>query len=211
MPSGIYKRSPKSTIKAGDKYNRLTAIKFSHRNKWNYPFWLFKCDCGNEKVSCVNDVKQEKIKSCGCLQKEGSRKTHGMKKTITYNSWLGMKQRCLCKNSEHYKDYGGRGIKVCKRWKNSFENFYKDMGRKPTPKHSIDRIDNNGNYEPKNCRWATIKEQENNRRNNRLLIYNGKTQTMAQWAEELEINYWTLYSRIFRDNWSLKKALKTKV
>ena len=137
------------------------------------------------------------------IMKKGNFK-HGMVGTKTYKSWENMKQRCLNKNDdEHYKDYGGRGIKVCKRWM-IFENFYGDMGERPKNK-TLDRIDNNGNYCKENCKWSTQKEQNNNTRRNRLIIYRRKTQTMKQWAEELGINYTTLFWRL-KNGWSVERA-----
>lgn len=124
---------------------------------------------------------------------------------ITYQSWCLMKQRCLNKKAGAYKDYGGRGIKVCSRWL-KFENFYADMGDRPSKKHSIDRIDNNGNYELKNCKWSTRKEQANNRRTNHLLTYKGKTQTIAQWAEELKMSYGSICNRL-RNNLKIEEVL----
>ena len=200
-------------IKKGDKYNRLTAIKFSHRNKWYEQFWLFKCDCGNEKNINVSNVRNETTMSCGCLGKERrmkaikNRKTHRMSNTKIYTTWERMKARCLNKNYHNYKDYGGRGITVCDEWM-EFENFYKDMGNKPEGK-SIDRINNDGNYCKENCKWSTPKEQNNNSRNNHLLTYKGKTLTISQWAEKTGIKYGTLKSRINSYNWSIKKALTT--
>ncbi len=119
-----------------------------------------------------------------------------------------MIDRCTNKNVRNYKDYGGRGISICNRWL-SFENFYKDMGPKPKKSMSIDRIDNNGNYESSNCRWATQKEQCNNKRGNNIINYNGKTQTMTQWAEEIGIKLPTLHKRITKYGWSIKKAIET--
>ena len=201
MPTGIYKREP--IIKKGEKHDRLTAVKFHHKDKWSHQYWLFRCDCGNEKVIVASDVKRNIVKSCGCLQRE-TITTHGMYYSREYSIWGGMEQRCLNRNNHAYKNYGGRGIKVCNRWL-KFENFYKDMGECPVGK-TLDRIDNNGNYKPSNCRWATVKEQNNNRRNNHLLTFKGKTQTIAQWAKEIGINRATLSSRIYK-GWSVERAL----
>ena len=193
----------KKIIKKGDKYNLLTAIRFDHKDNRNRQFWLFKCDCGNKKVIREDSVKGNKTKSCGCLGRK-IHTTHGMSYTREHNIWNHMKQRCLNENDKNYKDYGARGIKVCKRWL-KFENFYKDMGKAPINK-SIDRINNNGNYEPDNCRWATMKEQANNKRYNHLLTFNGKTQTIAQWSEELNIKRSTLSQRL-RYGWNIERAL----
>lgn len=133
---------------------------------------------------------------------------HGMFGTGTYKSWEQMKQRCLNSNCKVYNRYGGRGITVCKRWlgKNGFINFYRDMGDKPKNK-TLDRIDNNGNYCKKNCRYATYKEQNNNKRSNILITYNNKTQSIKQWSEELNINYSTFYWRI-KNGWSVERSSK---
>lgn len=196
-------------IKKGQKFNKLTAIKFSHRNKYHQSFWFFKCDCGIERAINVQSVKYGDTKSCGCLKKImcGKNIKHGMSKTKTWKSWRSMKERCLNKNAPNYKNYGGRGIAICQEWLGGegFENFFKDMGERPKGK-SLDRIDNNGNYCKSNCRYATQKEQSSNTRVNHFLTYEGKTQTMKQWAEELGINYITLFGRI-KKGWSVEKAL----
>ena len=122
--------------------------------------YLFKCECGNDKVATAINVRANRVKSCGCLSKK-----HGKFGTNIYSVWDGMKSRCYYEKNENYPNYGGRGIKVCDRWKNSFENFYKDMGDKPSAKHQLDRIDNDGDYDPSNCRWVTPSENCLNRRN----------------------------------------------
>jgi len=132
----------------------------------------------------------------------GSR-THGLTYTPEYRSWCHMKGRCYCPNDSRYHRYGGRGIKVCDRWLNSFENFYKDMGPRPSPKHSIDRVDNNGNYEPSNCRWVTVKTQNSNRSTNVSRIYKGKHRNIR----ELRLIARLLYDNVI-DNENIRKRLQ---
>ena len=198
----------KPTIKKGDKFNKLTAIEFRYKDKKSYQYWLFRCDCGNEKLIRVSNIKSGHIKSCGCSRigmKNGIK--HGMINTGTYRSWCAMKTRCLNKNDEHYEGYGKRGITVCQEWM-KFEKFYLDMGERPQGK-SIDRMDNNKGYYKKNCRWSFHKQQCNNRRDNRILTHNGKIQTIAEWARELGIKYHTLYCRL-KKGWSIEKSLSVK-
>lgn len=125
------------------------------------------CDCGVESIKDYASIRWHKTKSCGCLSKKVGQ-THGLHKSSEYGSWDGMKRRCFNKAAKDYIRYGARGITVCDRWKNSFENFIADMGFKPTIKHTLDRINNDGNYEPENCRWATTKEQAANKRVGKL-------------------------------------------
>ena len=120
---------------------------------------------------------------------------HGLSKTPEYKSWLGMKDRCYNKNSKKYNRYGGRGIRVCDRWKASFLSFLEDMGPRPSDKKSIDRINNDGDYEPKNCRWANDKEQQNNRSNNHVISHQGKTMTISEWAAEKKICEDVIFAR----------------
>ena len=133
---------------------------------------------------------------------------HGMSRTSTYRTWSHMKGRCSNPNEARYKDYGGRGIKVCERWM-KFENFLEDMGEKPDNK-TLDRIDNDGDYCPENCRWATIDQQSRNTRRSKIMTYNGKTQPMIDWAEELGISYAVLKTRT-RRGWTTERALGTPV
>jgi hypothetical protein len=160
----------------GQSFNRFSVIeevkKPSHIKKPSR-YWLCKCACGTEKIVEMYNLTSGHSKSCGCLKNEkcgNSFRSHGKRWTPEYKSWYGMKDRCNNPKSNPYKDYGGRGIEVCNKWLNSFEKFYEDMGQKPSPRHSIDRIDNEGNYTKGNCKWSTPKEQANNRRSNRDYI-----------------------------------------
>jgi len=182
---------------AGQRFERLTVISRAENDKAGQVRWNCECDCGNKTTVRGYSLLNGYTKSCGCLNKERSRSAqfvHGMKGTPTYKSWADMKSRCLNKNIPTYKHYGGRGIIICDRWM-TFENFYEDMGDRPNDL-TLERVDNNKGYSPENCRWATRKEQNRNRRNNVMIKYNGKEQCMKDWAEELGINRCTLGYRL---------------
>jgi len=136
--------------------------------------------------------------------------SHRGRETPEYRTWKDIKKRCYDTHCIGYHDYGARGINVCERWRENFPAFLADMGQKPTPEHSIDRIDNNGNYEPGNCRWATRKVQNRNKGNNRIIEFNGHAKSLAEWAEELGMNYMTLYNRL-RLGWSVERAFTALV
>lgn len=184
----------------GRKFGRLTVVQYSYKRNKIY-YYKCVCDCGKECVKSRGYLIYESSsihKSCGCWRKEEQRKyrlkTYDFRKgTPTHNSWSAMRQRCNDPQNRAYANYGGRGIKVCDRWQN-FENFLADMGKKPSPKHSIDRINVNGDYCPENCRWATIDEQANNKRNCIMVTHNGKTQNFKQWCEELNLPYYCAIS-----------------
>jgi hypothetical protein len=136
---------------------------------------------------------------------------HGMIKTPEYFTWRGMRQRCENPNCRNFPRYGARGIKVCERWIESFTNFFSDMGPRPSNQHSLDRIDNDGDYAPANCRWATRLEQMNNREINKLITHDGVTLPISEWARIKSIRRDTLHNRIFRLGWSSERALTTPV
>lgn len=132
---------------------------------------------------------------------------HKKRARTEYYSWYNAKRRCYYPDYKDYSNYGARGIKMCEEWQDNFEQFLKDMGPKPAPKYSIERINNNGNYEPSNCKWATAKEQNNNSRNNRYITFQNRRKTISQWAAERHIKLTTLRMRIDVYNWSLDRAL----
>lgn len=207
---------------SGKKFNRLIGVKPVGKTRDRKIVWLFKCDCGKEHKAVGKDVKNGHIKSCGCLKIETTTKigktniTHGYssngKKTKTYITWRNMLGRCKNKNDVGYKYYGKRGIMVCSRWlpqNNGFVNFLNDIGEISKGK-SLDRINNNGNYCPENCKLSTMKEQSRNKSNNITIEYNGKTVCLITLAEKYKIKLPTLRYRLNK-GMSIKEALTTQV
>ncbi len=195
----------------GLRRGRLLVLREAVQSADGRTQWLCQCDCGNTKTVLAKQLQNGKTKSCGCLaiesRKERSVPEHDLKKRRpSYTIWRNMIQRCIDANAKQYHRYGGRGIKVCERWRHSVDNWITDMGQRPSNKHSIDRIDNDGDYEPSNCRWATVKEQARNRRSNRILEFQGCRMAMAEWAEKLGFSVQTIKSRL-NLGWSVEEAL----
>lgn len=187
-------------------------------------FWRCRCDCGTERdVYGVSLRRPKASEGCGCLRPVSASqnfKTHGKSRTAEYNIWCSMKGRCYNPRVDRYSAYGGRGIRVCDRWRDSFENFLADIGPRPTPKHSIDRIDVDGNYEPENCRWVTYDVQVVNTRRNRHITFRGETRTLSQWsaitglkretiARRLDFSGWTVEDALTAPTWSQRSSVRT--
>lgn len=193
----------------GQRFGRLEVKAVQRKENGWYAVSL--CDCGNINERVVSNLKTPGLKSCGCWIKERMKQTndlrtkHGMHDTPEYSVWEGIKQRCLNPKNCNYQKYGGRGISVCDRWL-EFVNFFSDMGKKPTPKHTIERLDFNGNYEPENCIWADWKTQSRNKRTSIILEFSGKRQSLADWADHLGVPYSFLSSR-YQAGWSVEEIL----
>lgn len=198
----------------GQTFGRLTAIRPAGQNKHGQRLWVWECECGNQIDRIAAPVKNGNTRSCGCLHREmvaAQFTTHGAKTngnvSPEYRTWIGLRQRCLNPRNPNFKEYGERGIAVCQRWLDSFENFLADAGERPTPEHTLERKDNDGNYEPDNCRWATRLEQSHNKRNNRMLTFDGKTMCVMEWQTYLKL---PVHHRIHA-GWSVERALTTPV
>lgn len=209
LTKGAYKccgcSSSKRPLIIGDRYGRLVVTGKS-RSENHRKLWPCLCDCGNTHEATTKSLRGGHTKSCGCIVKK-----HGRSHSPEYQSWRGAKKRTNSPNNANYRRYGGRGIKMCDRWFYSFENFFADMGERPSPNHTLDRIDCDGHYEPGNCRWATAYTQNQNRREyNTRLTHKGKTQTLAEWSRELGINQTTITQRLYKYGWSVHKTLSTR-
>lgn len=184
----------------GQRFNRWTVISVLPKEKNVSRKVLCRCECGTEKITDWSNVHQGLSRSCGCLAMESFRRVitkHGLEHTVEYRIWKGIKVRCLNPRRREYPRYGGRGIKICDRWKDSFQNFIDDVGKMPGPDYSIDRIDSNGHYEPSNVRWIPRKDQAKNRPGFCTYITAfGKTMCVAEWAREVGIGRKTIKHRI---------------
>ena len=189
----------------GERYGRLLVVEQNKTDKRGEVWWLCRCDCGKTVAVRGSYLRTGATKSCGCLHQDSITK-HGMSDTRLYSIWHAMNQRCSNKNNERYDSYGGRGITVTPEWRN-FESF-RDwaLANDYQDDLTIDRIDNDGNYCPENCRWITNKAQQNNRRNNRIIEFNGEKKNIQEWAEKCAINPRTIRKRL-QKGWTIERAL----
>lgn len=200
---------PRNGIVPGTRFGRWTTRRYAGRSRWEC-----LCDCGTIREVVTSTLSSGESTSCGCWMAEtaGSQsRTHGKTGSVEYWLWASMKQRCYDPACQTFKNYGGKGIEVCARWlgRNGFANFLADMGPRPSPRHTLDRFPNNkGDYEPGNCRWATWKQQQRNRTNNRILLYKGEAKPMSEWAEIHGLTTLIVFKRLER-KWSVEKALET--
>ena len=174
----------------GRKFGELTVVRRVENHRSGQAMWLCTCSCGGEHKATSHNLTCGDVRTCGCLSRKLAAEKitrHGRYNTPAYNSWRGMKDRCTNPKHSAYARYGGRGITVCDRWLESFENFYADMGERPSKQHTLDRINNDGPYSPENCRWATWEEQANNRRNNVWIEFQGERLSAAQWRKRLGV------------------------
>jgi len=202
----------------GQRFGRLT-IKRLH-SKTSHHRWQCLCDCGETTIVTTPKLKSGNTKSCGCLrlemlraprpwQQKSEKAPKTWKSSREYGIWKGVIRRCYDPRGMGYHNYGGRGIRVCEQWRNDFQEFLRDMGPAPSRKHTIDRIDNDGDYAPGNCRWATKLQQDNNRRTNHKILYGGTTKTLTEWARELGIGAHRLSTRLSR-GWTIEEAFTIK-
>lgn len=199
----------------GQRFDRLVVIEEAPR-KGYARFWRCQCDCGQVTVTSQGNLTSGATASCGCKLREAQRSaaqhaitTHGLSKHPLYPTWRHMMERCYNVNNPGYKNYGGRGIAVCERWHN-IAQFIQDMGNRP-PKTTIERLNNDGNYEPQNCIWATQTAQVRNRRNTTTVTYQGVTKPLATFCQEHGVPYKVVHDRLYRYHWSLERALTTSV
>ncbi len=197
----------------GQKFGKLTALKPVGLNKHNQVLWLCQCECGNTTTVITSNLLKGKTKSCGCFAIETRKflhKKHGLCHTRLNAIYRKMKGRCYCKTNPRYSSYGGRGITVCDEWLTDFMNFYNwAIQNGYTDELTIERIDNNGNYEPSNCKWATYKEQGRNTRHCHYVDYKGQKKALSEWCEILNLNYPKILQRLNKLKWTPKKAFET--
>lgn len=207
--NSVVRRMPRLIDEVGNTYGRLTVLGRAEdhvfRNGKRAPRWNCVCECGARTTVIGQNLRMGHVTSCGCLAREATAarsRTHGRAGSPEHRVWKGMKARCLNPSDRQYEDYGGRGITVCGRWRDSFPAFFDDMGPRPSPEHTLDRGDVNGPYDPDNCRWATTSEQNCNKRNTRRL----GDRPLIEAAEAAGLHPSTVRSRLSR-GWSAAEAI----
>jgi hypothetical protein len=193
----------------GRTFGRWTVLALLPKEGLRRRRWLCRCECGTEREVWTSNLRTGASTGCGCERLELNKArllTHGLSTRPEYFAWYDAVARCHDPKRASYPDYGGRGIFMCERWRESPENFYADMGPRPSPAHSLDPIDNDGPYSPENCRWATQSTQNRNRRVNRLVTFDGETLTLADWCDRTGLHKATLLNRL-RSGWSVRDAL----
>ena len=191
----------------GKRFGRWSVLAFAGVDKNGKATWLCRCDCGTEKLVVGGNLRSGISTSCGCYEKELITK-HGHYNTRLYQIWQDMKQRCCNPKNNYYKNYGGRGISVCNEWLDNFIPFMEWAYANGYQENlTIDRINVNGDYEPSNCRWTTVKEQNRNTTVNKLITYNGETRCVAEWAEKLGLSKSALLNRLRSPNYTLEQAM----
>lgn len=197
----------------GQKFGKLTVLSYKEVDRNSQRVWSCKCDCGNYTSVSTGALRSGNTSSCGCYNVEKFREVvtkHGMSSLPEYKAWLTMKQRCINPKNKSYPDYGGRGISVSEEWANSFEKFINDLGRRPSDKHSVERVDLNGNYEAGNCEWATRDIQNRNKRNNVTYMLDGEVKIVTDIARENNIPLETLRSRL-KSGLDIKEAISRPI
>lgn len=205
----------------GRVFGRLTVIRSADKcTSHGQARWFCSCSCGGTKTVLAQSLARGNTSSCGCFRREfssfkstthGHCRTGGKRRTPEYNSWRGMIERCTNPRSIGWKRYGGRGIEVCERWRNSFIAFLSDLGPRPTARHTLERSNNNRNYEPGNVSWALPPVQARNKRNNRFLVLGNERHTLSEWARRIGLKRTTLEMRLNSHGWTVERALSEPV
>jgi len=205
----------KIAIHEGSRFGRLTVVREATQGGWKEIRWLCRCDCGSTVIARGSSLRRGCPRSCGCLSREVTAARslrHGYtrrgQRSPEWLVWSAMNQRCHYPKDRRYPNYGGRGIVVCERWRAAFEDFVADMGHRPAPRHSLDRIDNDGPYSPGNCRWAEPKEQQRNKRNSTIIEFEGKRLSISGWAEETRLPARLISGRLHA-GWLPERVLTT--
>lgn len=196
----------------GCKFGRLTVLEKNGKDNFGQVIWKCRCECGNTTFVRSYHLRSGHTKSCGCLERETktlAHTIHGKRNTRLYEIWAGMKSRCLNPSIREYKWYGAKGVVICPEWLNDFQAFYDwAIAHGYADNLTIDRIDNNKGYSPDNCRWATKKEQQNNRSNNRFLTYNGETHNISEWAKKFGVEYFKFYRLLKQNSFNIERVVE---